>query len=380
MKDNNYIVIQGWMVNKLKLSGNELMVYAVIYGFSQDGESKYEGSGKYIADSLNISKRQIFTILDNLVQKGLINKTERFERNLKFCDYSVSPEFLPKEDNKKGDEETSPVMKYLPSGGGEETSPVVKNLPQGDEETSPVGDEKTSPHITNSYINHTTTSGEQPELIAEPPPQNEVEDLYNTSSSENNFSPRIIYTQDDIKNALLSVDKTLFLDNFYPQASAFMSKHVLDLNYLDFIYNETGNTNYKSFKPMFYTLFFKDNKADEYKALGKPSETSPPPPDDIKCPVCGTFHEKNAEECPNCSLPRDPTPQLISLFKELLTFPVERRNEYLKRENVIYSEFKSDFNKLKAMIVDLRHKFDLKTEYGFNLKTGHEEPSRSYHP
>jgi len=62
MKDNNYIVIQGWMVNKLRLSGNELMIYAAIYGFSQDEESKYEGSGRYIADSLGMSKRQVFTI------------------------------------------------------------------------------------------------------------------------------------------------------------------------------------------------------------------------------------------------------------------------------------------------------------------------------
>jgi hypothetical protein len=130
---------------------------------------------------------------------------------------------------------------------------------------------------------------------------------------------------------------------------------------------------------MYYTLFFKDNKAEEYKTLSKPPETLKPPLDDIKCPVCGTVHEKNAEKCPNCSLPGNPTPEMISLFRELLTFPVYRRNEYLTRENVLYSEFKFDFKKLKTMINDLRHKFDLKTEYQFGLETKHEEPSRSYH-
>jgi len=358
MKDSNYILIQGWMVNRLNLSGNELMVYAVIYGFSQDEESKYEGSGRYIADSLGISRRAVFTILENLVKKGFLKKFDRFERNLKFCDYQANPEYFPKKDNQGGDEKTSPVVKYLHRGGGEESSPG--------------GGEKTSPHITNSYINNTSSS-ELSDSKTDPRSENdenpkEEEDLYTSSSDSHKSS----FSQDEIKNALFSVDKTLFLDNFYPQATAFMSKHNLDINYLDFIYNQTSNTNYKSFKSMFYTLFFKDNKADEYKALNKPSETSPPPPDDIKCPVCGTVHEKNADKCPNCSLPINSPTFTISLFRELIKFPVDRRNEYLKRENVIYSEFKGDFKKLNKMIDSLKKEF--------NLRTSHEEPSRSYHP
>ena len=33
IKDENFIMIQGWMVNMLNLKGNELLVYAIIYGF-----------------------------------------------------------------------------------------------------------------------------------------------------------------------------------------------------------------------------------------------------------------------------------------------------------------------------------------------------------
>ena len=50
MKDTNFISIQGWMRTELNLSGNELLVYAIIYGFSQDGESKFTGSRQYLAD------------------------------------------------------------------------------------------------------------------------------------------------------------------------------------------------------------------------------------------------------------------------------------------------------------------------------------------
>jgi hypothetical protein len=34
MKDPKDIGIHGWMVNRLKLSGNRLIVYAVLYQFS----------------------------------------------------------------------------------------------------------------------------------------------------------------------------------------------------------------------------------------------------------------------------------------------------------------------------------------------------------
>ena len=36
---DNYIVIQTFMIRELKLKGNELILYALIHGFSQDGTS-----------------------------------------------------------------------------------------------------------------------------------------------------------------------------------------------------------------------------------------------------------------------------------------------------------------------------------------------------
>ena len=75
MKDHNYITIQGWMVNRLKLSGNELLAYAIVWGFSQDGRSSFRGSGQYLADALGVSRRSIVTILSKLVDKGHLKKS-----------------------------------------------------------------------------------------------------------------------------------------------------------------------------------------------------------------------------------------------------------------------------------------------------------------
>lgn len=89
MKNNNFITIQGWMVNDLKLSGNELICYALIYGFTQDEESEFRGSLQYISDWLGISKQNVRLIIKRLVEKGLIIKRDEFINNVKFYRYTV---------------------------------------------------------------------------------------------------------------------------------------------------------------------------------------------------------------------------------------------------------------------------------------------------
>jgi len=70
----NYVVIQGWMTKELKLSGNDLLIYALIYGFSQDEESEFYGSRSYIANMFNISLPTVDKSLNNLIKKDLIIK------------------------------------------------------------------------------------------------------------------------------------------------------------------------------------------------------------------------------------------------------------------------------------------------------------------
>lgn len=74
VKDNNFIAIQGWMRTQLNLKGNELLIYALIYGFSQDGNSRFKGSRKYIADWCGCSLNTVDRSLGSLVNKGLLAK------------------------------------------------------------------------------------------------------------------------------------------------------------------------------------------------------------------------------------------------------------------------------------------------------------------
>lgn len=75
MKDTGYINIQGWMINKLPIRGNELMLFALIYGFSQDGQTKYKGSINYIQSALKFKSRTTpINLIGNLIEKELVVK------------------------------------------------------------------------------------------------------------------------------------------------------------------------------------------------------------------------------------------------------------------------------------------------------------------
>lgn len=87
IKKGNYITIQSFMVDELNLKGNELLVYAIIYGFSQNGEDKFTGSLQYIADWTNSTKQGILKCLKSLLEKGFIEKKEIFKNNIKFVEY-----------------------------------------------------------------------------------------------------------------------------------------------------------------------------------------------------------------------------------------------------------------------------------------------------
>lgn len=111
VKAKNTLVICGWMITELGLKGNELLVYAIIYGFSQDGEDKFEGSLKYLQDWTCSSKNTVLKSLKVLEEKKLILKEEESKNNIKFCKYSVIEP--PVQILNRGGSETEPNILYI---------------------------------------------------------------------------------------------------------------------------------------------------------------------------------------------------------------------------------------------------------------------------
>lgn len=93
MENENYITIQGFMRNELGLSGNDLIVYAIIYGFSQNGQGEFTGSAQYLADWCGATRQGIYKNLNRLIEQGLIIKNEVEKNGVKFCNYKTSTEF-----------------------------------------------------------------------------------------------------------------------------------------------------------------------------------------------------------------------------------------------------------------------------------------------
>ena len=135
LKEENYYVAQAWMVTDLNLSGHELAVYAVIYGFSQDGSSSCYASVEYFARWLGTSTRTVKTIIDSLIEKKLV--TKRIETNNigRFNVYKAYRHPLQDDENTSlpGRENIS-----LSSDGGRENNDrgVVKSVQGGRENFS----------------------------------------------------------------------------------------------------------------------------------------------------------------------------------------------------------------------------------------------------
>lgn len=133
MKNEGYINIQGWMINELKLKGNELLLYALIYGFSQDGKSQYRGSISYIQNALKISNRNVIDNINKLIDKKLIEKKLNTTGNL----YSANLKVVNKVHG--GCEESSQVSceqssynnnLYNNKDNSETSSHVISNSPK----------------------------------------------------------------------------------------------------------------------------------------------------------------------------------------------------------------------------------------------------------
>ena len=91
MNANAYINIPYFLRGKLDLKGSELIISALIYGFSQDGETWFTGNTAYICQWTGTEKKNVLRCLSSLVDKGIIIKKEvRMNNGAKRCYYQFN--------------------------------------------------------------------------------------------------------------------------------------------------------------------------------------------------------------------------------------------------------------------------------------------------
>ena len=79
-----YFVVQDWMIMKLKLKGLERDLFAIIYGFSQDGHSYYRASLNYMSEMTGYSKQAVITAIKKLLDKNYITKAEEPDGTMRY--------------------------------------------------------------------------------------------------------------------------------------------------------------------------------------------------------------------------------------------------------------------------------------------------------
>jgi predicted transcriptional regulator len=122
IRADNFFVTQGFMRSELNLKGNELMIYAIIYGFSQDGNQRFTGSSQYLADWTGATRRSVLNTLQSLVDKGLLQREEKFVNNVKFVEYWCTYTSHPMKKIHIGGEKFSQGGEKISQGGGEKFS------------------------------------------------------------------------------------------------------------------------------------------------------------------------------------------------------------------------------------------------------------------
>jgi len=129
MNRENYIVIQGWMRTDLDLKGNELLAYALVYGFCQAEGHSFHGSRRYIMEWLGVSSKDTVTrVMKSLVGKGLLLRRDRVVEGVTFVEYECAPRLkneLPPSEN-----QSAPRLKISPDNTrgidiGEKNPPIA---------------------------------------------------------------------------------------------------------------------------------------------------------------------------------------------------------------------------------------------------------------
>ena len=141
VQPNNYLALQGWMRTDLHLKGSDLILFALIYGFTQDGESEFSGSLTYMQQWAGISRQSVLNVLERLQAAGLIEKQKTTVNGITVCRYRAT------------------------DGGSQKIRPVVKNLDGGSQKIRP-NNNSDNININNNTINSAKGFDFRGELLA----------------------------------------------------------------------------------------------------------------------------------------------------------------------------------------------------------------------
>ncbi len=337
IKDDNYIQISGWMLNKTDLKGLELMLYALIHGFSQDGKSFFHGSLSYMEAWTRSSKSGVLKALKNLQAAGLIDKRQAQTRGVWECQYwttaSREPQAMEKRNErqeKKQEALSKPAesLERKPSGVSTECTTEQTNSGKLSAPGWPTectgGGQLSAPNKIKDNITNTTSSPEPPLLEGDSRlPAGEAAEAYNCV-------------------------KKLFLGHF-PYNKSFLDKTILTAkefgitaekipDYLNFAFEQSKAKKPRSLTAMYNTVVASETTMQDF--VFKLKENGTLVQESKRCPVCGSpvqaygvcrecgFDQNDAMDCDK-----------VEEAQRIHALPAERRAELRHRLDGLEREF-----------------------------------------
>ena len=129
------------MRTRLRLRGNDLICFALLYGFSQDGASEFRGSLRYIREATGVATDQsVLNIIKRLEDMGLVTKTTKVSGGVKSSSYKAYSQPLK---NREG------VLQNLEGGSlkNRDNNIDIDNIDINIKESTPKGVPKKSPDL-----------------------------------------------------------------------------------------------------------------------------------------------------------------------------------------------------------------------------------------
>lgn len=174
MRSTDYITVPGWAITELKLSGNELLLYSLIHGYTRVSEDLDEEGNEvevrfwfsrsldYVAETLGVSKNTACTTMSKLHDKGLIDKETVKRGVLTLCKYRTKP------------------LSFVLS---ETSDSRTKNLDGTIQDSCTARHTKNLDHITHTTIKDSSNRNVIKNNITQQPPATPRRGLLNNSSS-----------------------------------------------------------------------------------------------------------------------------------------------------------------------------------------------------
>lgn len=122
MKKNDYILIQAQMISDLHLKGNELLVFALIHGYTKDGRNRCRASLKYISGWIDTSKSAVIRAINTLEKAGYICRHTYLEGNVECVEYTTNYDLAKsakKTSKKEGGLKMRPATEGAAAGGSQ---------------------------------------------------------------------------------------------------------------------------------------------------------------------------------------------------------------------------------------------------------------------